>query len=404
MRSTHIALLLLLLMAGLQLRAQHDSTRIRERIRRIEEDLKNDSLLRKKYEDMTFYYLQMFPRQASKGEEPFNLSGYVDAYYALYSDEAAPGQYQKFPTAAPRNHAFSLNMVQLSGHYRNDRLRAAFTLHYGDIPDAAWSPVYNMVQEANAGLRLLPKVWLDAGLFRTHLGFESIQPRENITTSIATTTYFEPYYLSGAKLSVQLSNKLTVQANVFNGFNTFIETNHNKAVGFSAVYEFTRNFIATYNNLYCDESKIGERSRNRLYHNFYLAYRSPRWDIGAEYNFGSQQHSKLNDSNATAYMMSALAAIKYKMKQGRYAVYARGEIFEDSDEILTGPVENANHALVGINLWGVTAGLEYKPLPNSYIRLEGRGLVTTKSELIFVQKGDYVNQRYEGILSFGVWF
>jgi hypothetical protein len=117
-----------------------------------------------------------------------------------------------------------------------------------------------------------------------------------------------------------------------------------------------------------------------------------------------QEHSKLSDSNATAYMSSALIAAKYKMKKGRFALYGRGEIFEDSDEMLTGPVQNQNHALVGINLIGVTGGLEFKPIPNSYLRMEGRVLVTEQKEKIFYHNGTYANQRDEVILSMGVWF
>jgi hypothetical protein len=396
--------ILLLFISG-QAFAQHDSTKVKERIKRIEGELKSDSILKSIYEDKNFYYSQMFPQQLDKGTaEKFKLSGYIDTYIAYYTDSLGPNDYQKFPTSAPKSSAFGLNMLLLSGKYQSERMRGVFTLHYGDIPAAAWSSTYNMIQEANIGVRMLPKVWLDAGLFRTHLGFESIQPRENITTSIATTTYYEPYFLSGAKLSYLPTDHLTLQVSAFNGFNTFVETNHNKCVGFSAIYEFNSNFIVTYNNLYCDESLIGERSKNRFYNNIYAAFKSRRWDLGAEVNFGMQQHSKLNDSNATAYMTSALVAAKYKMQNGRFAIYTRGEIFEDSDEILTGPVENQHHTLVGINLIGLTAGIEFKPIPNSYLRLEGRAILTNEEEELFYHNGSFSDQREEIIASMGVWF
>lgn len=397
------AAILFVLMFVMDVYAQQDSSHIHNRLQRIEHEMKTDSALRRKYDDMTFYFMQMYPRKKDS-VEGFRLSGYIDAYYAWYSDSVGTDQFQKFPTAAPKSESFGLNMLMLSGRYAGDKIRGVFTLHYGDIPDAAWSAKYNMIQEANIGLRVAPKVWVDAGFFRTHLGYESIQPRENIGTGIAITTYYEPYFLSGVKVSYHVTPKLMLQAGVFNGFNTFVETNRNKALGFTVNYEINDNWFVTYNNLLSDESPDGTRKQMRLYHNMYSGYRSKKWDIGLECNIGTQQHSKLSDSAATAYMFSALAGVRYKFKNDKFSVYVRGEVFEDSDEILTGPVENANHQLVGINLWGAMAGVQFKPVPNSYIRLEQRSLITEKKEDIFRYQGRYTNNRYEVICAMGVWF
>lgn len=378
--------------------AQSDLDSLKKRIGKLEEYRDQDQ---KRYKDLTFYYSQMYSRDsASNGK--LQLSGYIDAYYALYSDQVGRGNYQKFPTSAPRNNNFGLNMLMLSSRYNDKRVRGVFTLQYGEIPDAAWSPVLNMIQEANVGVKLAKNLWLDAGFFRTHIGFESIQPRENIATSIAITTYYEPYYLSGAKLSYSINDKLTIQANVFNGFNTFVAVNRSKSFGLSVNYEPRENFFLTYNNITGNESNY--KDQWRTYHNFYSGYKGKHWDLGIELNGGAQQNSGLSDSTKTAYMFSSLLAVRYKMKDNKYAVYARAEIFEDSDEILTGPVLNANHQLVGINLYGVTLGFQVKPMPNSYIRLEYRSLLTERNENIFYSDGVARNDRHEAIASFGVWF
>lgn len=372
------------------------------RVLRIEEKQRADSADLKDYKDLTFYYMNMAPLDTSENSKGFKLSGYVDTYYALYSDEVGLGNYQKFPTVAPRNNSFGLNMLMLSGKYKSNKLRSTFTLHYGDIPDAAWSTLYNNIQEANIGFRLGKKWWFDMGYFRTHLGFESIQPRENMTTSVATTTYFEPYYLSGAKLSYALSSKITLVANVFNGFNSFVAVNNSKTVGLSINYEPSERVFFTYNNL-LGTNDI-QQNKFRTYHNIYYAFKGKRWDVGAELNFGSQAHTKLADTTKTAYMVSGLVSVRYKIKKGKYGLYMRGEVFEDSDEILTGPVQNKNHQLVGVNLVGVTIGGQVKPLPNSYLRLEYRGLLCTKQETIFYTNKDYTNVRQEIVSAFGIWF
>jgi hypothetical protein len=248
------------------------------------------------------------------------------------------------------------------------------------------------------------KLWLDAGFFRTHFGLESIQPRENMTISLATTTYFEPYFLSGAKLTWQQSDKLAIQLNAFNSFNQFVETNKNKAVGLSIAYNPSSNLTTSFSTIVCDESLQGSfRKQLRWYNNLCVVYKTNRWVVGLENNFGMQQNSKLTDTSATATMFSSLLAVKYRITP-KWASYLRGEVFFDPDEILTGPVQNEDHQLVGIDLTGGTVGFEFKPIPNSYFRIEGRYLFTRPEETIFTMNGVYSNQRYEIITALGLWF
>jgi hypothetical protein len=79
-------------------------------------------------------------------------------------------------------------------------------------------------------------------------------------------------------------------------------------------------------------------------------------------------------------------------------------VFIDPDEILTGPIRNADHSLTGLNILGFTGGVEYKPIPNAYLRAEYRFIETESSERIFYYQSRSVNYRNELIVSLGVWF
>jgi hypothetical protein len=333
------------------------------------------------------------------------FSGYLDTYYAGYSDTSNSQGYQKFPTAAPRNNQFGINILQISARYQSSKFRGVTTLFYGDSPQSAWSPYLNLIQEANLGFQITKHLWLDAGYFRTHLGLESIQPRENMAISFATTTYFEPYFLSGAKLTWEYSKKITFQVNAFNGFNTFQETNKNKAFGFSTVLTPNSKLNISYSTLICDESPINfPRNQLRSYSDLILIYKTHRLTLGAEINYGYQTNSKLKDTLRSAQMLSSLIAVKYRFTS-KFASYCRGEIFSDPDEILTGPIINETHKYVGLDIKGLTLGLEFKVIPNSYLRVEGRALKTKyKDEKIFYYHGDSSNLRYEIIVGLGAWF
>lgn len=333
-----------------------------------------------------------------------DITGYIDTYYAWYSDSVNYDAYCLFPTISPRKNQFGLNIAQISAKYESRGFRGTATIFGGDCPKSSWSAQFNFIQEANLGFKLYKRLWLDAGFFRTHIGLESIQPRENLTMSISTTDYFEPYFLSGAKLTWQQSKRLAFQINVFNSFNQFIENNKNKAFGFSVAYSPNSKLNMTFSSITCDESADpAVNKRQRLYNNFILLYKNDHWILGFEGNFGIQRNSVLTDTTKTAIMSSFLAAVKYRISP-RWGLYSRVEYFSDPNEILTGPVENVNHQLVGVEIVGTTIGLEFKPIPNSYFRIEGRVLNTLSEAVIFNNGGSFANKRQEISAGLGFWF
>jgi len=364
----------------------------------------NAQIISKDTTDLTFTGTKLNPyTQEFDSTGKIKVSGYIDTYYSSYSDTVGPGGFAKFPTASPKNNQFGLNIIQISAKYNSDRMRGVATLFYGDTPLSAWSPYLNLIQEANAGFRIVKKLWLDAGYFRTHIGLESIQPRENITSSIAMTTYFEPYFLSGAKLTWQQSDKWTFQVNAFNGFSTFLESNKNKEVGVSVAYTGNR-WTHTLSSVVCDEYPSGTpRSHIRSYTNYIGIFKTNHLVIGLEGNFGCQQNSQLSDSTKTAFIYSGIVAMKYRFTP-RVAAYGRFEAFSDPNEVLTGPIVNENHTLVGLDVIGGTIGFEYKPIPNAFFRLESRLLETKGIEHIFYHNNRSSNSRLEGIASIGLWF
>jgi hypothetical protein len=170
-------------------------------------------------------------------------------------------------------------------------------------------------------------------------------------------------------------------------------------------YDVNAHLSISFNSLYSDMSNIGAHPRKkRSYNDLYITYKSRRLDVGVEANYGIQSHSRLADSNQTASMYSFTVASKYKIQGGKYAIYARGEIFNDDNEILTGPIQNSYHKWVGINATGLNIGVEYKVMANSFLRFEGRHIALKNYEDIFFTKGQYSSERWEWVGSMGVWF
>lgn len=324
------------------------------------------------------------------------IGGYVSTYFALYDDETVNNGFVQIPTMAARNKEFGLNTALVSMKYTAKNLRGNLGIHFGDIATTVWPSQYNMIQEANAGVKLVKRLWLDAGFFKSHIGVESTEPRENITSSMAMADNFEPYYFAGAKLTYEVSDQLLLQVNSFNSYSTFVDNNKNKLIGTSIVYSPTNKISMTYNFLTGTETPDSVKTKQvRNYNNFYITYSSNKFLFALEANYGWQTNSSKKDSTKNAEMFSGLIVGKYQALS-RIAVYARQEYFSDYDQMVTGSVN------FGRSLFGTTFGFEFKPFKNAAISIEGRNL--SCDNLIFKQRDVVLNQRNELIFCLDIWF
>ena len=335
----------------------------------------------------------------------FSISGYVDAYYAYYTDSVGPGNFQKFPSISPRSNSLSLNTAQFSFLYNAEKIRATAIFHYGDIAAASWAPApYNNIMEAHVGFKVYSKLWIDAGLFRTHFGTELLLPNETITNSISIGTFYEQLYQSGIRLNFDPTKKLEINLYLTNGFNTFVENNNKKSVGMAVTYAFNDNINIGYTNYIGDDTPPGNTINHlRVQQNVFLNYQRDKIKLQVGGDVCLQQNSDLATGTQTASMYSALATFRYQAAK-KFAVYARGEIFEDPDGFMSTIIKDYVGNPTGYKVWGITAGAEYKPTEESYIRLEGRRLQMDENQYIFNYNGLLYNYRYEVMINAGVTF
>ncbi|MBL7932077.1 MAG: outer membrane beta-barrel protein [Bacteroidia bacterium] len=324
------------------------------------------------------------------------IGGYISTYYAHYDDDTENNNFVQFPTLAPRKDQFSLNMALISLEYNSADVRGKITLHYGDIPESSWPATFNLIQEANGGFKIVKKLWFDAGFFKTHIGLGSFQPRENVTSSMSIPDFYDPYYLSGAKLTFLASPKLSLQASIFNGYNEYVDNNKNKAFGFSANYNANNHISFTYNFLTCDETPDAIKTKHQLfYNNFYATFIYSRFTLGLDLNFGIQQHSLKSDSTKNAMMYAGTLVAKYLVHK-KLGIYARLEDFQDPEGILSSAVP------IGDYIRGTTIGMEFNPYRTVGLSAEWR--ILESDHLIFRQGNTMLNQRNEFIVCLDLWF
>jgi hypothetical protein len=330
------------------------------------------------------------------------LSAYVDGYLAGYSNDIPQQEFQPFITVGARDNTFGVNVAQLGLHYEHQNVRGNVTLHYGDIPQATWSNDFNMIQEANMGVRLTEGLWLDAGFFATHIGTESFLPKNNMLSSTAFATYNEPFYQAGAKLSYGNVANWHFELWGLNGYNSFVDNNDAKSVGVLVSHDFSDNTSITYTNLYGRESEDGIfPKQQRFYQNIYL---NQNWNdkvfLTVGFDYGLQTHSELENAGETATMYNALATLRYQFDP-MWSITGRYEIFKDQNGFISGTVQDTNGNLAGVELVGYTLGTEYRPVANAYIRAEARYASTDEDLEIFVKDGETVDHRFELLFTMG---
>lgn len=332
------------------------------------------------------------------------LTGYIDTYYASYSNKMAPDELQPFVTVGPRDNQFGLNIAEIGATYNTGIVRGSFVIQYGDIAEATWSGRFRTIQEAWVGMEVSEGLWIDAGFFTTHIGAESFLPKNNYLSSTDIGTYNEPFFQSGARLIYERSEKFEAQVHVVSGYNLFIDNNDAKSVGMLLGYRINDRVAVSYANLFGRESPDGAVRQNRFYHNLYLTW-DPNQKVSAIIggDMSTQTNSTLEDSTGTAVMFNAVAIARYRFTN-QYSTTGRIEYFNDADGFISGALQNRNGELQGLNATAFTIGVEYAPSPEAYLRAETRWTRAESDLQPFNKGGKPSNLRAEFLINMGFYF
>lgn len=336
-----------------------------------------------------------------------SFTGCIDAYYAYYTDSLGQNNFQQFPSVSPRSNQFGLNTIMFTADYVSQNVRATTSIHLGDIANSSWSSTYNHIMEAHAGFKLCKKVWLDAGIFRTHVGTEGLLPKENIASSISVGTYYEPYYESGIRFNYAANNDLTLNLFVLNGYNLIEDNNHKKSLGLLVNYKVDDRINIGYSNYTGDDSPIADTASHLRIHNCaFVNYQSYKFkaQIGGDFCFQQNVMTLNGNSNSpNATMMSGVLSLKYACGH-HISIYARGEMFNDPEGFMSMLFTDSLNNQTGLNINGITAGVEIQPTENSYIRIESRELMAAEEQELFYWNADFSNKRFEYMINFGLSF
>ena len=344
----------------------------------------------------------------SNEEIEIDMSAYVDTYIATDNDHRPDNgsesyyMHRQFSYINGQKNNFSINTAQIGAKMNyQDFIRGVVTFHYGDLPSQAFSMPGsgNILQEGYIGIRVIDDLWIDAGYFLTHIGGESLLPKDNWLSSHSMVTYVEPFFHSGVKATYD-NGTFSAGLHFLNSGYSFVENNDNKTFGYNAGYSAGDIFsISIAGMIGNEEDGPPYNAKTNLYNNICIeSHPNEKLGLKAQIDIASLEDSYSGEGEieAATYMGFSVQG-RYQLLE-KFAAAARFAYFDDTK----------NYAGIGASGMGITAGMEYQPTSFSYIRLEGRMLNFDDSDdsdgnQFHDADGELTNSRMEIMINFGVF-
>jgi hypothetical protein len=317
------------------------------------------------------------PAPAAPDTSPkITFGGFVDGYYAF--DFNRPARFDRAYTTQPARHnEFNINLAFVEVKLDAPMYRGRLALQTGTSVQANYSgeprngnisgpDLARLIQEAVVGVKLADNLWVDGGIFLSHIGMEDFISRDNPMYTRSLVADFSPYYESGAKLTWQPVPTVTALFTVVNGWQNISETNAAKSGGVRIDYAPSSSSTFSYFNYIGDEgADTAKNTQMRFYNGVGLkSSLTSRFLVEGELDYGTQGHaSGSGSSNWYGGMLT-----------GRYqatpqaAIVGRVERYADKDQVIivTGGPD-------GFRANGLSIGLDVAPQPRVMWRTELRG-------------------------------
>lgn len=317
------------------------------------------------------------------------ISGYVETYYAYDFNEPENNIRPSFFYSHNRHNEVALNLGFIKAGYDNGSVRANLALMAGTYANAnlaAEEGVLKNVYEANAGVKLSKKsnLWVDAGIFASHIGFESAVGKDCWTLTRSILADNSPYYESGAKISyTSPSGEWFISGLVLNGWQRIQRPDGNKTIAFGYQLTYKPNSKVTLNSSsFVGNDKPETDKRMRYFHNLYGQFQlTDKFGLIAGFDMGAEQKSKGSESYNAWY--SPVVIAQYRLND-KMALGLRGEYYCDENGVIVS-TDTAN----GFKTFGYSANFDYNIYDNVVWRLEARSL--NSKDDIFLKGNEAVN-------------
>jgi hypothetical protein len=312
------------------------------------------------------------------------FGGFVDAYYAY--DFGTPPSLDRsfaggatFTTQPARHNEFNINLAYVEAILSGGRVRGRLALQAGSSVQSNYAAepavgsisgptLARHIQEAYGGYQVTPALWVDGGIFYSHMGMESWASKDNPVYTRSLTAEYSPYYSSGVRALWQATPKVTAHLHIVNGWQNISETNSGKGIGLRLDVAPSSGASFSYYNFF--NSEVG--GRLRVFNGAGLRLTpSGRTTIVGQFDIGSLEAADDAGPGSNWYGFTLIAR---QALSNVVAFAGRVERFDDEDQvnIATGLADPFRGN-------GFSVGLDVTPQPRFLWRTEMRALYNRRA-------------------------
>jgi len=330
--------------------------------------------------------------QKDSSTSPFTISGYLEVYYGYDFGKPEDHNRPAFIYSHNRHNEVNLNLGFIKAGYQTEKVRANLALAAGTFMNAnlaAEAGVLKNIFEANAGVKISKKsnLWVDAGIFASHIGFESAIGKDCQTLTRSMLAENSPYYEAGAKISYTSPNeKWFISGLWLNGWQRIQRVNGNNTPAFGHQLTFKPNAKVTLNSSsFIGNDKPDSAKQMRYFHNFYGIFQlNGRLSLTAGFDLGAEQKSRGSEDYNTWY--SPVIMLGFQPHE-KHHLAGRIEYYHDANGVII-----SSGTPNGFKTMGYSVNYDYAVLKNVIWRTEAK--LFNAEDNIFVKEGETVNSNF----------
>jgi hypothetical protein len=331
--------------------------------------------------------------QENKVDSTFiTWSAFLDTYYSYDFHKLQDHQKPSFLYNHNRHNEINVNLALIKAAYNSKKIRTAIGLMAGTYPqyNLATEPVLlRHVYEANAGIRIsnTKDLWIDVGIFPSHIGFESAISKDCQTLTRSILAENSPYYETGLKLTYTTANdKILLSGLILNGWQRIQRPygNNTPAFGTQLTFKSGTNTILNWST-FIGNDKPDSVKQMRYFNNFYGIFSLNQVKVTVGFDVGWQRRIK---SKSYHEWFSPILILSYSPNE-KCAFAIRGEYYSDADGvIITTGTKN------GFKTFGTSFNIDKLINKNCWWRSELRML---KSKDAIFAKEDFSSNNHSAV-------
>ncbi len=310
--------------------------------------------------------------QDEKKPSPVTISAYADLYYSYDFSKPTNHARPSFIYSYNRHHEVNVNLGYVKVSYNTERVRANVALAAGTYMNANYAAepgLLKNVLKANAGIKLSKKsnLWLDVGVFGSHLGVENPVGKDCWAMTRSMGADNSPYFETGVKLGYTSPNEQWFFSVLYlNGWQRITRPDGNSTPAFGTQITFKPSANITLNSsAFIGNDKPDSVKQMRYFHDFYGIFQlSKKWATTLGIDAGWEQKSK-GSSEMNSWIVP-LVLLRYT-PTAKVALCGRAEYFGDENGVII-----ASGTPNGFKTWGFSANVDLNITSNVMWRNEVR--------------------------------